>query len=143
MTYRFVREISLAILQGLVLTEAVVRGLNYMATPALATPAYSQLELSAPLYVWGIIWIGFGVLGIFGEAFMSGTTAPVGHEYNPRAWPSFLAHSGLAVLFFATSLSALVGVMEREPLYGFVVPFDLVVLGFVHLILARRRKHAA
>lgn len=140
MTYRFVSDTALRVGQFALLIEAVVRGLNYLATPPRSSDALSQLELSAPLWVWGYTFIVFGVIGLFGEALLSGTQS--NGSYNPRAWPSFIAHGALMFLFMAIAVGTAVGIAERQPVYGFVSPYDLLAFAVGHWMFARRRKHA-
>lgn len=141
MTYRFVSDGALRIAQIALLLEAVVRGVNYLVTPPASADTLTLLEASAPLWVWGWGFILLGGLGVFGEALMSGTSASPGQLYNSRAWPSFIAHSALMFLFISLALSAGAGVMQREHLYGFVAPYDLLAFSAGHLMFARRRKH--
>lgn len=140
MTYKFVSDTALRVGQFALLIEAVVRGLNYLVTPPRSSDALSQLEQSAPLWIWGYIFIVLGVLGLFGEALLSGTDS--NGSYNPRAWPSFLAHGALMFLFAAIAVGTIVGIAQREPFYGFVAPYDLMAFAIGHWIFARRRKNA-
>ncbi|MDP7729478.1 hypothetical protein [Mycobacterium sp. TY813] len=73
MTYRYVSDRALRYGQIALLGEAVARGLNYIMAPPGQFAAMNQVEDSAPLWAWGIIFISLGVLGWFGEALMSGT----------------------------------------------------------------------
>lgn len=140
MTYRYVSDTGLRVAQFALLLEAVVRGLNYLATPQ-GSPALTQMELTAPLWAWGVLFITLGVTGLFGEALMSGTTAPDGHLYNPRAWPSFFAHSALMFTFLACAAASMISVAARTPFYGFVGPYDLFAFAVGHWVFARRRKN--
>ncbi|QFP94820.1 hypothetical protein SEA_MARSHAWN_34 [Mycobacterium phage Marshawn] len=142
MTYRFVRDSSLRIVQLGLLTEAVVRGFNYIRTPLAETSVvYDAAQETAPLAVWGSLFLAFGLLGLAGELWMQhrgrrGTTL----EWSHLAWPSFVSHIGLMALFAAFAISAFVGVLTRSPVYGFVTPYDFVVFMLVHWAFARRRK---
>lgn len=140
-TYRYVSDTALRVAQIFLLLEAVVRGLNYLASPPGSSITLNQLELTAPLWVWGWLFITLGAIGLFGEALMSGTKAPLGQIYNPRAWPSFFAHSALMFTFITCSVATIVAVAQREPFYGFVGAYDLFAFAVGHWVFARRRKH--
>ncbi|AXH48806.1 minor tail protein [Mycobacterium phage Steamy] len=139
MTYRFVPNFALRVVQIALLVEAIIRGLNYMATPSDYSPIYSAAEQSAPLWVWGWLFITAGVLGLAGEAWMSSNGSSL--AWNYRAWPSFVSHIGLMSLFVAFALSSGAGVISREPLYGFISPADFMFFAVAHWAFARRRKH--
>ena len=85
MTYRYVSDIALRVGQIALLGEAVIRGLNYIMAPAGQVAAMNVVEQSAPLWAWGALFIGLGVLGWFGEALMSGTEPYRGDRAHPRA----------------------------------------------------------
>lgn len=141
MTYRLVPDYALRVAQFFLLLEAIVRGLNYLATPQGSSAALTQIELTAPLWVWGALFITLGAIGLYGEALMSGTRAPGGQLYNPRAWPSFFAHSALMFTFIAWAVASLVSVSERQPFYGFVGSYDLFAFAVGHWVFARRRRN--
>lgn len=142
MTYRFVSETALRFVQLALLVEAIVRGINYIITPTEASSVYNQLIESAPMWVWGVGFIFFGTAGLFGEALLAGNVEPPTVMRNPRAYPSFFAHSALMILFIALALSAIAGVADRDPFYGFHVPYDMLAFAGLHWMFARRRKNA-
>ncbi|QJD50434.1 hypothetical protein SEA_CHRIS_32 [Mycobacterium phage Chris] len=139
MTYRFVPNFALRIVQQALLVEAIVRGFNYMSTPDASSALYTELEQSAPLGVWGALFIFCGVLGLIGEAWMAydGTVL----RWTHRAWLAFIAHVGLLSLFGAFAFSSMIGVLSREPIYGYVSPYDFAFFALGHWAYARRRKH--
>lgn len=140
MTYRFVSDSALRVVQVGILTEAVVRGLNYIATPSQELSLlYDAADKSMPLWCWGLIFILFGVTGLLGELWMSTNGTSV--QWSHRAWPSYLAHTGLMVLFGAFAFSAAAGVIARDGFYGFVTPYDFLFFAIAHWAYARRRKH--
>ena len=141
MTYRFVTNTSLRIVQIGLLLEAIVRGVNYLVTPSDASMLYHAAQGTMPLYVWGIMFIAMGLIGLLGELWMSYNGSTLG--WDNRSWPSFISHIGLMALFAGFAASAVVGIVERgAPFYGFVTPFDFVVFSVAHWAFARRRKHA-
>ncbi|QJD50333.1 minor tail protein [Mycobacterium phage MarkPhew] len=139
MTYRFVPNFALRIVQQALLVEAIVRGFNYMSTPDASSALYTELEQSAPLGVWGALFITCGVVGLFGEAWLSYNGSSL--QWSHRAWPTFIAHVGLLALFLAFAVSSLLGVLSREPIYGYVTPYDFAFFALGHWAYARRRKH--
>lgn len=139
MTYRFVTDSSLRVVQLAFLIEAIVRGLNYITTPDDYSLLYWQAQESMPLDMWGSIFVLFGVTGLFGEWLMHGNGST--NKWDNKAWPSFIAHIGLMVLFVGFSVSAMAGVTMRDGFYGFVVPYDLLIFAVVHWAFARRRRH--
>lgn len=151
MTYRYVADRSLQIAQIALLATAVVRGANYLVTPPGSSFTLWSIEDSAPLWVWGYTFIGFGMLGLLGEAWMGhGKWADGGgrHARTPswvaqRRWiPSNIAHVGLILLYLAVAVSAAIGLFAREPFYGFVAPVELTGFALAHWVFASRRKDA-
>lgn len=142
MTYRYVSDSALRVGQIALLGEAVVRGLNYMRTPAGQIAAMNTVEESAPLYVWGALFIGLGVAGWLGEALMAGVT-PAHHGPTRRAWLSFLAHTALMCIYLAMTFGSLVAVMQQHPGYGWLNTYDLLGMCVANWIFARRRRHDA
>lgn len=140
MTYRFVPSFGLRVIQIALLIEGIVRGLMYLTMPDQPGAPLTELEQSAPLATWGVIFITFSVIGIFGEALMSGTEQYLNSEGNPRAWPSFVAHSGLMILYISLTLASTVAIINRGMGYYAVVPYDLILLAYLHWLFARRRK---
>lgn len=140
MTYRYVSNTALRIGQIALLVEAIMRGLNYVTTPQRAAGVLNQVEGSAPLWAWGGLFVGLGVLGLFGEALISGTEPYLG-SYNPRAWPSFIAHSALMCAYLAISAGALVTVIQTHPHYGYLESYDMFGLALANWVFARRRRH--
>lgn len=138
MTYRFVSNTALRIGQIALLGEAVIRGMNYILTPPEEIPAMNSVEASAPLWMWGGLFVGLGVLGWFGEALMSGTEHVVGD--NPRAWPSFLAHSALMCTYLAMALGSFASVMQQHPRYGWLIAYDLLGATIGNWIFAKKRR---
>lgn len=141
MTYRYVSNRALRYGQIALLGEAVARGLNYIMAPAGQFTAMNQVEASAPLWAWGFIFIGLGVLGWFGEALMSGTEP--GRGPNPRAWVPFLAHLALLCVYAAMTIGSAVAVMQQHPRYGWLNTYDLLGMAVANWIFARRRRRDA
>lgn len=140
MTYRYLPNFALRAIQIALLIEAIVRGLMYLLSPEQPAIKLTDLENSAPLYVWGWLFVSCAVVGLFGEALMSGTTADYSSTYDPRAWPSFLAHSGLMVLYGALTVASAVTLVKMGLFNWGVIPYDLGMLGFLHWMYARRRR---
>lgn len=141
MTYRYVSDRALRVGQIALLGEAVVRGVNYVTAPAGQFAAMNQVEDSASLWAWGTVYISLGVLGWLGEALMSGTEFLPGP--NPRAWPSFLAHTALMCIYLALALGSFVAVMQQHPQYGWLNTYDLLGGAVGNWIFARRRRRDA
>ena len=140
MTYRYVPSFGLRIIQFTLLLESIVRGLMYLTMPDQPGAPLTELEQSAPLATWGVIFITFSVVGLFGEALMSGTEEHLNSGVNPRAWPSFVAHAGLMILYVTLTLAASATIIDRGMGYYAVVPYDLLMLAYLHWLFARRRK---
>lgn len=140
MTYRYTPTFALRIIQLVILFEAIMRGLMYLLIDKQTTQELSALEQSAPLAVWGGVFIAFGVLGLFGEALMSGTEAYMGSRGNPRAWASFMAHASLMILYVTLSLAYTASITEKGLAFMALVPYDLLMLAYLHWMFARRRK---
>ncbi|ASR86484.1 minor tail protein [Mycobacterium phage Changeling] len=138
MTYRYTPPFGLKILQLVILAEAVARGLAYILTPQVVLST-TDITNSAPIQVWGSIFIFFGVMGFFGEALMSGIGSIDSTGSNPRAWPSFIAHAGLMIMYATLSLAYIGAVVDGE-LGLSSAPAAMVVFGYVHWLFARRRK---
>lgn len=141
MTYRYVTEAALKVGQIALLGEAIVRGLNYILAPPTEFVAMNTVQDSAPLWVWGILFISLGVAGWFGEALMSGTEPY--HGQNPRAWPSFLAHTALMCTYLSIAIGAFVAVVQQHPRYGWLSVYDLLGMAVANWIFARRRRRYA
>lgn len=58
---------------------------------------------------------------------------------NVRAWPSFIAHSGLMVLYASLFLAYANAVIDGE-LSLASAPGAMTVFAFIHWLFARRRK---
>ncbi|AMS01026.1 minor tail protein [Mycobacterium phage ArcherNM] len=138
MTYRYTPPFGLRILQIVILIESLTRGIAYIVTPQVVL-SETDIVNSAPIQVWGSIFIAFAVLGLFGEALMSGVTKVDSSGGNPRAWPSFIAHSGLMVLYAALSLAYASAVLDGELTLS-SAPGAVLVFGYIHWLFARRRK---
>ncbi|AHJ88689.1 minor tail protein [Mycobacterium phage RhynO] len=137
MTYRYAPPFGLRILQIVILFEALLRGLALILAKegVLST---TDITHAAPMQVWGAIFIGFATIGLFGEALMSGTRLD-NINGNPRAWPSFIAHAGLMVLYVTLSLAYANAVVNGE-LSLASAPAAMMVFAFIHWLFARRRK---
>lgn len=138
MTYRYVPPFALRVLQLYVLSAAVVRGWNYLATPPRTTVAWSAMENSAPLWVWGLVFAFFGTLGAAGEVWMEFG------DSRRKYLLSFNAHAALMCLYLGVGASAMAGIIDRAPpLFGFVTPYEMIGFGLLHWTFMRRRKNAA
>ncbi|AFF28328.1 minor tail protein [Mycobacterium phage Twister] len=137
MTYRYTPPFGLRLLQLVILFEALFRGLTYVVRPDTVM-ATTDVTKSAPMEVWGAIFILFAVVGFFGEALMSGV--PINQDNaNGRAWPSFIAHAGLMIMYLTLSLAYADAVISGE--FGLAsAPVAMLVLAFIHWLFARRRK---
>lgn len=142
MTYRYVSNTALKVGQIALLGEAVIRGLNYKMAPAGGVAAMNTVEASAPLWAWGTLFIGLGVLGWFGEALLSGTEPDMRH-HNPRAWLSFIVHTALMCVYLAMTAGSFVAVMQQHPRYGWLTTYDLLGMAVANWIFARRRRRDA
>ncbi|QHB38059.1 minor tail protein [Mycobacterium phage Noelle] len=142
MTFRYVPAYGLRVIQLVVLFEAVFRGLMYLLMPAGSSESLTQLEKSAPLAVWGAIFIAAAMIGLFGEALMSGTENYIGtsSQNNPRAWPSFAAHAGLMILYVTLALGYGMALYEAGAAHFAIIPYDLLLIAYLHWLFARRRK---
>ncbi|AGS82714.1 hypothetical protein ANNAL29_33 [Mycobacterium phage AnnaL29] len=138
MTYRYTPPFGLRILQLVILAEAVARGVAYILTPQVVLST-TDIVNSAPIQVWGSIFIFFGVMGFFGEALMSGVQTIDATGSNVRAWPSFIAHAGLMILYATLSLAYFNAVFDGE-LSLSSAPAAMVVFAYIHWLFARRRK---
>jgi hypothetical protein len=137
MTYRYAPLLGLRVLQVVVLVEAIARGLAYILTPHTVL-GRTDIVNSAPIEVWGTIFIIFGLAGLLGEVLMSGYSPASGIGANPRAWPSFLAHSGLMIMYFTLSLAYLEAAVDGDPSLS-SSPAAMLVFAYVHWLFARRR----
>lgn len=138
MTYRYVPQPLYRVGQIGLLLEALVRGINALVLGSPHTQTQAVAALSAPVYVWGIIGIVLAVLGLGGEVLMDKSKS------DHRAWPSFLAHSGLLFVYAGLALAAGFAVPQGgESTFGtgIVSPADFALLAVWHWIFARRRKH--
>lgn len=140
MTYRYISNAALKVGQIALLGEAVIRGVNYITAPMTEIATMNRVEDSAPLWVWGVVFISLGVAGWFGEALMSGTER---YEQNPRAWPSFIVHSALMCIYLAITIGAAVAVIQQHPRYGWLGVYDLLGMCVANWIFARRRGRDA
>lgn len=136
MTYRLIPPFGLRLLQIVVLVEAITRGIAYVTLPN-SVLADTDVVNSAPLWVWGSVFIAFGVLGLFGEALLSGV--PIDRNGTPRAWPSFIAHTGLMALYATLGLAYASAAVAGET-YLASAPGAVIGFAFVHWLFARRRK---
>lgn len=141
MTYRYLPSFGLRVLQLVILLESLIRGIAYIVSP-VGVPSATDITASAPLNVWGVAFATFAVLGFFGEALMSGTNPDVGRGGNPRAWPSFIAHAGLMILYL-TMFVAYGGAVINGDLGLAAAPGAMLTFAFLHWLFARRRKHHA
>ncbi|AVO22430.1 hypothetical protein SEA_POOMPHA_29 [Mycobacterium phage Poompha] len=140
MTYRYTPPFGLRVLQIVVLLEALARGISMILTPSVVV-ATTDVAASAPLWVWGGIFCAFATVGLFGEALMSGTSVS-GSKPNPRAWPSFIAHAGLMILYATLCLAYINAIVEGQTVVA-SAPAAMVVFGYTHWLFARRRKSHA
>jgi hypothetical protein len=139
MTYRYLPSFGLRVLQIVILIESLFRGVSYLTVPKAGTIILTDIEQSAPMQVWGIAFISFAVLGIYGEALMSGTNANPYTGGNPRAWPSFVAHSGLMILYGTMVLAYADASFNGRPVLAQAAA-AMAVFAYVHWLFARRRK---
>ena len=142
MTYRYLPSFGLRVLQIVLLLESILRGVAYLAIPREGTILLTDLEASAPMQAWGVAFASFAILGLFGEALMSGTTPSIDGGGNPRAWPSFISHAGLMILYSTLALAYAQASLHGRPILS-QAAFVMVVLAFSHWLFARRRKHHA
>ncbi|QLF84433.1 hypothetical protein SEA_TOPANGA_30 [Mycobacterium phage Topanga] len=138
MTYRYAPPFGLRMLQIVVLLEALARGISLILTQQTVLAA-TDVAKSAPLYVWGAVFVAFATLGLFGEALMSGTVVDYNRP-NPRAWPSFIAHAGLMILYAALFAAYAMAVADGSAAVA-SAPAAMVVFAYIHWLFARRRKH--
>jgi hypothetical protein len=137
-TFRYVPPFALRAFQLYLLSAAVVRGWNYLATPPRSTVAWSAMENSAPLWVWGALFAFFGTLGAAGELWMEFG------QSRRKYVVSFNAHAALMCLYFGVGASAMQGIVDRSPpFFGFVTPYELIGYAMAHWLFMRRRKNAA
>ncbi|QXN73869.1 membrane protein [Mycobacterium phage Eaglepride] len=137
MTYRYTPPFGLRLLQLVILLEAMFRGFTYIVRPDTVM-ATTDVTKSAPMEVWGVIFVVFAIIGLFGEALMSGV--PIDQESaNGRAWPAFIAHAGLMIMYLTLSLAYTDAVFSGE--FGLAsAPVAMLVFAFIHWLFARRRK---
>ncbi|AOQ27957.1 minor tail protein [Mycobacterium phage Mundrea] len=141
MTYRYLPSFGIRLLQLVILGESFARGLSMILSQD-AVLSITDITNSAPMPVWGALFIAFAVLGFFGEALMSGTSPTFGNGSNPRAWPSFVAHAGLMILYLTIGV-AYTHAVARGELHLASAPAAMAVFAFTHWLFARRRKHHA
>ncbi|AGK87508.1 minor tail protein [Mycobacterium phage HINdeR] len=142
MTYRYLPSFGLRVLQLVILLESLIRGIAYIVSP-IGVPSATDITASAPLGVWGVAFTAFAVLGFFGEALMSGTSPDIrSGGGNPRAWPSFIAHAGLMILYL-TMFVGYGGAVIDGDLALAAAPGAMLTFAFLHWLFARRRKHHA
>ncbi|AZS08234.1 hypothetical protein PBI_IRONMAN_32 [Mycobacterium phage IronMan] len=139
MTYRYAPPFGLRVLQLVILTEAMCRGLSLILAKeqVLAT---TDITNAASMQVWGAVFISFSLLGFFGEALMSGIGGVDSQaSSDARAWPSFIAHAGLMILYVTLGLAYANAVYDGE-LSLASAPAAMVVIAYIHWLFARRRK---
>lgn len=141
MTYRYLPSFGLRLLQIVVLLESLSRGLSYLVVPREGSIVLTDVEASAPMQVWGVAFISLAVLGFFGEALMSGTSPEAGGN-NPRAWPSFVAHAGLWILYLTMAVAYADAAIHGRAVLA-QASVAMLVFSFTHWLFARRRKHHA
>ncbi|BBX09505.1 hypothetical protein [Mycolicibacterium aichiense] len=137
MTYRYTPPFGIRVLQIVILCEAILRGIAFILTPQV-TLATTDIVASAPIQVWGAGFITFAVVGLFGEALMSGVPLSA-NDSSARAWPSFVAHSGLMILYSAMTLAYVAAVFDGEHALS-TAPGAMAVFAYVHWLFARRKK---
>lgn len=141
MTYRFVPAFGLRLIQLIILVKSILRGIMYLAVQPNVAVELTPLEQTAPLAVWGTIFITFGVLGLFGEALMSGCEIThMRSQGNIRAWPSFIAHASLTILYITLAVAYSASVYRHNITSMALTPFDMLMLAYLHWLFARRRK---
>lgn len=143
MTYRRVKPKSLLAGQLALLGEVVVRGGNYLISPPGDVVTMTQAEQTAPMWVWGVVCIGLGAAGILSELWLNRLDDP---DTSRLARVPDTVHTVLMFLFLLLMLSATVGVLQRQPIYGISAPYDLLVFAIGHWVFANRvhvRKPAA
>lgn len=150
MTYRYVDEKRLRIAQIVLLFVAVAWGVDYIITPhSELPPSLLVVEAAAPLPVWGLGFLIFGLMGIAGELWMEfGRHHPVLHtpkvpaicRAENRWWPSFTAHAVLIGLFSAVAMGqALVLVLDWH-LWGLRGPVMLGAFAVGNWVFMKRRR---
>ncbi|QBP31053.1 membrane protein [Mycobacterium phage Refuge] len=137
MTYRYAPQYGVKILQLVVLVEALIRGLAYVLTPQVSLLVATDITESAPVYTWGAAFLFFSVLGLFGEALMSGANVAPGG--TPRAWPSFIAHAGLMILYATLTLAYANAVFNGQDNLA-SAPAAVAAFAYVHWMFARKRS---
>lgn len=140
MTYRYLPNYALRMIQMVLLFEAIIRGVIYIVARHQLIPELAVITRSAPLAVWGTAFVAFGTLGLFGEALLSGTPEATSTEYTPRALPSFLAHAGLMTLYAAWTLATFAAMLPPPTVPWASMPYDLAMLSLLNWLYARRRK---
>lgn len=138
MTYRFIRPFGLKLLQYVFLLEALIRGIIYMVDQRVIV-GIEAVQHSAPLEVWGAAIAAFAVLAIYGEALMSGCVGDNETQLSARAWPSFIGHGALCILYVTLGLATIVSIAQGERTLS-DVPASLAAIAYVHWLYARRRK---
>lgn len=131
--YHYPSAVMLRTVQLYLLLAACVRGIDYMARPPSSVTALYYIESSAPLLTWGAIFLGCGVLGLAGEAWLQWGKADF------RWIPSWMAHSGLVCLYTAFSISVLISVLNQG--WGISGPFEWLGYAIANLVFVGRRKH--
>lgn len=107
-------------IQVCVLVAAVLRGLDYLASPLGSTRGLSVIEQALPMPLWGWLFLLGGLLGLLGLV--------------ADGWPlSAVGHVVLASVYAGFAVGSLIEVLSRSPIEGWRTPADwALVFAVIH-----------
>lgn len=127
--------------QFIILVEAILRGWSYLVTPSGAIVSMTSAERTAPLWVWGCLFLVPAVVAIGFEIFklkpwrMKNRKAifvnPLENWVTPQAR---YVHMFFALALTVLGFSSWAGIIERVPFYGFYAPIDTWIIAYAHFV---------
>ena len=136
MTYRFVKESSLKLLQLWLFSVAIVRGISLIVDPDATIVYLGWPGAIDPAWVWGAFTVSLGVLGFLGEWWMDWGTK------HYRWILSFTAHAGLAGVYLVYGISSLNFAAQSGEEPSVATALEIFGYAFCHAIFVNRRSRA-
>ncbi|WP_411815481.1 hypothetical protein [Gordonia sp. SND2] len=109
--------------QVCLLFAAAWRGLDYLTPPDPASSALSVIEKTAPMTIWGILFLSGGLIGLIGLRFDRWPLAAAGHVLAIAGYGAFAVGSAIEVF-------------GRSPVEGWRTPVDWLMFAIIHWAFA-------
>ena len=136
-------------LQIICLLWACSAGADYLMDPPIS--ALYVVETLTPRPPSGVVFLFLGIMGLVGEWWRELGSRRIVFEAPPywvcrrenRWWPSWVAHSGLAAIYFALLVTCIGEMILNHHLYGLRVAFAMLSFCGAHLYFAQKYRYVS